>query len=140
MDRGREFRAEVEKLLRDEYGIRRKLITTRNPQANAMVERAHQTIHNLIATQGDQVQRMTSPDGSWDGILSAVGFAMRATIHTTMRATPAQLVFNRDAIHNTRFEADWQYIKQRRQRQIVQNNDRENAKRTPHTYQVKAIL
>ena len=135
MDRGKEFRAEVEKLLRDEYGIRRKLITTRNPQANAMVERAHQTIHNLIATQGIQ-SREDLPDESWDGILSAVGFAMRATIHTTMRATPAQLVFGRDAIHNVRFEADWQYIKERRQRLIQQNNDRENAKRTPHTYQV----
>ena len=135
MDRGREFRAEVERLLKDDYGIRRKLITTRNPQANSMVERAHQTIHNLIATQGIK-SREDLPNGTWDGILSAVGFAMRATIHTTTRATPAQLVFGRDAIHNTRFEANWQYIKERRRHVIQQNNDRENAKRTPHTYKV----
>ena len=45
-----------------------------------------------------------------------------------------QLVFNRDAIHNIRFEADWQYIKERRQRTIRQNNKRENAGRVPHTY------
>jgi hypothetical protein len=61
---------------------------------------------------------------------------MRATIHTTMRAMPTQLVYNRDAIHNIRFEADWQYIKERRQKVIVQNNDRENAARIPHTYSV----
>jgi hypothetical protein len=60
---------------------------------------------------------------------------MRATVHTTMRATPMQLVFGRDAIHNVRFQADWQYIKERRQKLIIQNNERENAKRTPHTYQ-----
>ncbi len=47
-----------------------------------------------------------------------------------------QLVFNRDAIHNVRFEADWQYIKERRQKVIVQNNDRENAARVPYTYTV----
>ena len=135
MDRGREFRAEVEKLLKDEYGIRRKLISTRNPQANSMVERAHQTIHNLLATQGIK-SREDLPNGTWDGILSAVRFTMRATIHTTTRATPAQLVFGRDAIHNTRFEANWQFIKERRRNVIQQNNDRENAKRTPHTYKV----
>jgi hypothetical protein len=78
----------------------------------------------------------TYQGGNWKGILSAVGFAMRATIHTTMRATPMQLVYGRDAIHNVRFEADWQYIKEPRQKVIVQNNQRENATRKPYTYTV----
>jgi putative ribosome biogenesis GTPase RsgA len=47
-----------------------------------------------------------------------------------------QLVFGRDAIHNVKFQADWQYIKERKQRLINQNNERENAKRTPHDYKV----
>jgi hypothetical protein len=46
--------------------------------------------------------------GKWDGILSALGFAMRATVHTTNRASPAQLVFGRDAMLNVNFEANWQ--------------------------------
>eukprot|EP00957_Ditylum_brightwellii_P101969 7772085-Ditylum_brightwellii.AAC.1 len=33
-------------------------------------------------------------------ILSAVRFVTRATVHTTMQATPMQLVFGRDAILN----------------------------------------
>ena len=70
------------------------------------------------------------------GILSAVMFAMRATVHTTTRATPAQLVFNRDAIHNVRFEADWKYIRDRKQQLIDQNNARANAKRKPYEYKV----
>ena len=111
MDHGTEFRAEVEHLIHDKYGLRRKVITTRNPQANAMVERAHQTIHNLISTQNIQT-RDDLVGGDWKGILSAVGFAMRATVHTTTRATPMQLVFHRDAIHNIRFQADWKYIKE----------------------------
>ena len=48
MDRGKEFAKEVKAMLHDEYGCIRKLITTRNPQANAMIERAHQVIHNMI--------------------------------------------------------------------------------------------
>ena len=127
---------EVITLLKDEYGINRNAITTRNPQANAMVERAHQTIHNLIHVM--QIRdRDDLPDyDPWTGILSAVAFAMRATVHTTTQATPAQLVFNRDALHNIRFEADWKYIKERKQRLIIQNNKRENAKRKPYIYHV----
>ena len=135
MDRGVEFMGEVRTTLRDDYGARIKLITTRNPQGNSMVERAHQTIKNMIRSQDLKV-RDDLPEGQWNGVLSAIRFAMRATLHTTMRATPMQLVYGRDAIHNIRFEADWQYIKARRQQVIHQNNERENAKRVPHTYQV----
>ena len=42
----------------------------------------------------------------WTGILSAIRFATRATVHTTMQATPMQLVFGRDAILNVKHEAN----------------------------------
>ena len=136
MDRGREFKAEVEQMLRDEYGITRKVITTRNPQANAMVERCHKTISNLIRTLKITKKSDLEPYGTWDGALSAVAKAYRGTVHTTLDATPTQLVFGRDAILNVSFEADWQYIKERKQKLILQNNKRENAKRKPHQYHV----
>jgi transposase InsO family protein len=44
MDCGKEFMAEVHRTLKHGYGIQQKLVTTRNPQANAMVERAHQML------------------------------------------------------------------------------------------------
>ena len=138
MDRGSEFLAEVRQVLKDEYGITRKPITPRNPQANAMVERAHQTLGNMLNAM--EIGQDENFQDRWDGILAAVGFAMRATVHTTTRATPMQLVFGRDAIHNVRFQADWQYIKERRQRLIIQNNQRENAGRIPHTYQVGDLV
>ena len=47
-----------------------------------------------------------------------------------------QLVFGRDAIINTKFIADWDYIRQRKQNILHNNNERENAKRIPHTYQI----
>ena len=45
-------------------------------------------------------------------------------------------MFGRDALLNVSFEADWQYIKERKQKLIVQNNKKENAKRVPHTYRI----
>jgi predicted aspartyl protease len=134
MDRGKEFHAEVRKCLQDDYGIVRKLITTRNPQANAILERAHQTLGSMLATK--EIGMGMDAQDKWDSILAAVGFAMKATVHTTTQATPMQLVYGRDAIHNVNFIADWQYIKERKQRQIIQNNDRENAKRIPHEYKI----
>ena len=39
LDRGNEFKREVLAMLKNDYGITMKLITTRNPQANAMVKK-----------------------------------------------------------------------------------------------------
>jgi transposase InsO family protein len=39
IDRGSEFAAEVSAALNKEFGIKRKLITTRNPQSNSIIER-----------------------------------------------------------------------------------------------------
>jgi len=61
---------------------------------------------------------------------------MSSTVHTTARATPTQLVFGREAMLNASFQADWQFIKERKQRLIIQNNKCENAKRKPHKYNV----
>ena len=62
-------------------------------------------------------------------------FALRATVHTTTRALPAQLVFGRDSIMNIQFQADWNAIKEFKQTRIRKDNQRENAKRIPHEYQ-----
>jgi len=48
MDKGREFAREVSETLQNEYGIKRKIITSRNPQSNSMIERCHKTLHNMI--------------------------------------------------------------------------------------------
>jgi hypothetical protein len=80
--------AEIIKTLRDDYGIVHKPITTCNPQASAMVERAHQTLGNMLRTQNFQRMADINLQDPFSGVLSAVGFTMRATIHATMRAAP----------------------------------------------------
>ena len=130
--------AEVKDTLQHHYGTVRKVITTRNPQANAMVERIHQVIGGMLDAQMEELQIATQADVdySWRGVLSAIRRAVNASVHTTNKATPTQLVFGRDAFLNVSFEADWQYLKDRKQKMIRHNNERENSKRIPHTYQV----
>ena len=81
LDRGSEFMAEVKRMLYHDYGITRKPITARNPQANAMVERAHQTIGNMIRSQ--LFKDTLDLDDPFQGLLNSVGLAMRAMVHTT---------------------------------------------------------
>ena len=44
-DKGRELMGEVITMLNDDYNTKRKMITTRNPQANSIVKRIHKTVH-----------------------------------------------------------------------------------------------
>jgi hypothetical protein len=56
-------------------------------------------------------------------------WATRAIIHTTtLQATPMQLVFGRDAVLNIKFQANWKYIKERKEKLILKNNERKNKK------------
>ena len=49
-DRGAKFMAEFSKMCQNYYVLKRKLITTRNPQSNAIIKLIHQTIGNIIRT------------------------------------------------------------------------------------------
>ena len=71
--------AEFAKMVKDDYGLKIKAITTQNPQANAIIEHVHQTIGNII--RAFDVQTMDSND-PWAGILATTMFAVRATYHT----------------------------------------------------------
>ena len=84
---------EVISLMRDEYNIIRKPITSRNPQANAIVERVHKTLNDMVCTKGIKDSRDLDETYGWSGMLSALQFGINATVHTTTRATPGQLVF-----------------------------------------------
>ena len=67
-DRGTKFRAEFAKMCQNDYGPKRKPITTRNPQSNAIIERIHQTIVIIILTF--DVSNIVN-NNPWSGILAA---------------------------------------------------------------------
>ncbi|POM81556.1 Retrovirus Polyprotein [Phytophthora palmivora] len=65
-----------------------------------------------------------------------VAFAIRATVHTILKASPAQLVFQRDMITDSLFTANWATIYSRRQRQTRRDNERESRARHDHDYRI----
>ena len=133
---GSEFKAEVHNMLVNDYGLKTKPISVRSPQANSIVERVHQAIGNMIRTFEMYDNERLDESDPWSGLLAAVMFATRATYHTMLKATPMQLVFGQDAIINMKLIADWEFIHQRKQRIIHQNNLRENSKRKSHKYNI----
>ena len=132
LDRGKEFAGiDFKDMIKSSHGVKTKLVTTRNPQANAIAEHSHQVLANSCHTFELEDNCMDETD-PWAGILSATAFAMRSTFHTTLNATPGQLVFGRDMILNMTCQADWQAIRQRKQSVINENDRNENRKRIPH--------
>ena len=114
-DRGSEFIGkDFQKMIKEDYGITTKPITVRNPQANAIVERIHQVIANMIPTFELEDNYLDEND-PWKGILSATAFAIHLKYHTTLQKLPGQLVFGRDMILNITHRANWEYIRQRKQ-------------------------
>jgi hypothetical protein len=113
-----------------------KPISTHNPQANAILERIHQTIGNMIRTFKVYDNDGINDDNPWSGILAPVMAGVQSMYSTTTQAMPMQLVFGCDAILNMKFAADWNFIRQCKKQLIYNNNLRENVKRTPHTYRV----
>ena len=125
MDKEQEFAREVSKTLKNEHGVKQKIITSRNPQANSMIERCHKTLHNMIRSAQIKDKRDLDSFLGFKGVLAACRKAMNSTVHATACATPTQLVFGRDAMLNASFQADWQFIRERKQRLIIQNNKHE---------------
>jgi transposase InsO family protein len=123
-DRGSEFIGHEFKKMLDDHGVKKKPITTRNPQANAIVEQVHQTIGNIIQTFELHENYLDEHD-PWKGILAATAFAICATYNTTLQKSPRQLVFGRDMIFNIQHTENWEYIRARKQRLIQKNNKNE---------------
>ena len=89
-DRGTEFMDEFTKTCQNNYGLKRKPIKTINPQSNAIIQKTHQTIVNIIRTF--DVSSIINKD-PWSGILSATVFDVCATYQTTLQESPMKLIF-----------------------------------------------
>eukprot|EP00957_Ditylum_brightwellii_P158438 12059133-Ditylum_brightwellii.AAC.1 len=50
LDRGTKLTAKFTEMIQRDYGVTKRLITARNPQANGIVERIHQTLGNMHHT------------------------------------------------------------------------------------------
>jgi hypothetical protein len=69
------------------YGIKRKLTSVKNPQANAILERIHGVIENMLRTSElDMAESVKASD--IDVFLSDTAWAVCSTYHTVLKASP----------------------------------------------------
>jgi transposase InsO family protein len=132
-DAGSEFDNEwFQKILTTWY-VKPEPITVKNPRANAIVERMHRVLGDMIRCQ----LASTHPkENVIEELTSAAAFGIRATVHGTTKYTPAQLVFNKDLILRTNMEANVELVRQRRMEAIQKNNQKENRRRIAYNYKV----
>ena len=73
-------------MLVHDYGIKRKSITVRKLQLNAIVERIHQVIANMVRIFKLETNYL-DVDNPWKEVLSATAFAVQSTYHTMLKKT-----------------------------------------------------
>jgi hypothetical protein len=102
--------------------IKFKFSTPFNLQPNGIIERAHFTPNDSLRTAEVDGMEMDEKD-PWGPFLASAAYAIRSTFHTTLKATPGQLVVGRDMVLPIKF-TDWWAIEQQRQKEMGRNNRR----------------
>ena len=76
----------------DSYGIQAVITTITNPQANAIIQRIHQDVANMLRTS-NPITDAAAIKFCIEQHLHATQMAINSMNHTTLKASPAQLVF-----------------------------------------------
>jgi hypothetical protein len=95
----------------------------KNLQSNAICERMHQTVTNVLRTlvQTNPPQNMTQARHIIDDALATAIHAMQTTIATTLESTPGALAFAHDMFLNLLLIADWQAIARNCEHHVNEN-------------------
>jgi transposase InsO family protein len=136
-DQGGEFIGFAFQTMLDRHNIEHRPTTSKNPQANAICERMHQSVGNSLRI----LQRWIPPAGIIDAkmlvdtALANAMYATRASLHSALETTPGALSFHRDMVLNIPLVADLNLIRDKRQHLIDQRLIVNNRKRFAHDYQ-----
>ena len=135
---GGEFIGQAFQELLQQAGIDNAPTTAYNPQANAICERMHQTVANILRTLtiAHPLQNQQQADQAVDTALATAMHAMRASVHQTLGIAPGALVFQRDMFLELPLIANLITLQQIRQRLIDKNLQRQNQQRQMFDYAI----
>ena len=102
------------------------------------MERVHQVIGDAICSM--ELHTKHCDDVTIHAVLQNVAYGLRATYHSSIAASPGQLVFGRDMVINSIYLANWKNLATRRQTQIHHNNVSENKSRISHDYNINDLV
>jgi len=116
--------------------------TVKNPQSNALCERMHQTISNIlrIIMRTTTITQYQQAEQVMDNALATCMHATRCAVNHTMRTSPGALVFRRDMFIDVPILSGLLTIRNRRQQLIDQNLMRHNRKRYDYHYRVGDLI
>jgi transposase InsO family protein len=100
-DNGGEYKNVFEELVNN-YGIKKINSTPFNPQSNGIIESIHLTLNDSLRTAEIDGREMDEKD-PWGPFSPSAAYSIRSTFHTTLKATPGQLVFGRDMVLPIKF-------------------------------------
>jgi transposase InsO family protein len=136
-DQGTEFIGADFQAVLDRAGIQDVPTTVRNPQANAVCERLHQSVGNTlrILFSANPPVNVTNVAEMIDAALATALHAARSAIHRTLGVSPGGMVFHRDMFLDIPLLSDFRLIQEKQQVTIDDNLRRANLRRRHHDYQ-----
>ena len=140
-DAGTEFKAEFITLC-DNWAIGRHPIGVRSPQANAVCERMHKTVGDILRVlTNDRVPPdMANAQALIDEAIGMASHALRCSIHSTLGVSAGSAVFHRDMLLDIPYITDWILLRNKRQRLIDENLRRMNSRRNNYDYRVNDLV
>ncbi|CAJ1960529.1 unnamed protein product [Cylindrotheca closterium] len=120
------------------WGIHDGGTTSKNATANAICERMHLTVANILRTRyNNAAPNFQVAVEEVKRALAACNHAMRCAVSTAlMNNTPGETVFHRDMLLNIPVIVDLLSMQQKRQYKINENLRRQNAKRKEFDYRI----
>jgi hypothetical protein len=116
-DKGGEFIGQNFQWLLEIFSIKDVCSTSKNPQSNAICERMHQPVNNVLRTlvHTNLPHNMTQARDIIDNALASAMHAMQTTVATTLGSTPGALAFAWPLI------VDWQAIARTCEQHVNEN-------------------
>ena len=136
-DNGGEFTGwEFQAMLKD-FGIKDVPTTSRNPTANGICERMHQSVGNTLRTLIHTHPPRTLADAKdlVDEALATAAHAVNTNVSQATGYSPGAMAFHRDMLLDIPLVADLVAVRDRRQLTVDENLRRVNARRTSYDYQ-----
>ena len=137
-DPGSEFIGMAFVAMLNRNGIEAQPTTARNPQANAICERLHQSVGNTIRTLL-KIQPLNAPQDATtiiDRCIAKAVQTLRSVVTSATGLSPGAMVFRRDMLLNIPLLVDLATIQENRQRLIDNRLVIANRKRYNHDYQI----
>ncbi len=137
-DQGGEFTGWPFQALLHQHGILDRPTTAKNPQANAICERMHQSVGNTLralTTLNPPAGIMTA-EQLVDTALAKCMYATRAAFHGGLQTSPGALVFQHDRVLDLPLIADLQLIQERHQQLIDERLIKANRRCFSHDYAI----